>query len=169
MELINPSFKWYVIYTSARAESKVAERLSLANIQIFYPTLRKLKQWSDRKKWIEEPLFRSYLFVLINEKQYFEVLNTPGVVKYVSFGGKAAIVSQREIDQLKLLIEGASDLEVIDDFMQPGELVELIAGPMMGLKGELVEFRGNSKMAVRVDYLEKSVLFSVPKNYIRKL
>lgn len=163
------NYLWYVIYTSARAESKVAERLSLANVQIFYPTLRKLKQWSDRKKWIEEPLFRSYLFVLINEKQYFEVLNTPGVVKYVSFGGKAAIVSQREIDQLKLLIEGASDLEVIDDFMQPGELVELIAGPMMGLKGELVEFRGNSKMAVRVDYLEKSVLFSVPKNYIRKL
>lgn len=163
------NYLWYVIYTSARAESKVAERLSLANIQIFYPTLRKLKQWSDRKKLIEEPLFRSYLFVLINEKQYFEVLNTPGVVKYVSFGGKAAIVSQREIDQLKLLIEGASDLEVIDDFMQPGELVELIAGPMMGLKGELVEFRGNSKMAVRVDYLEKSVLFSVPKNYVRKL
>ncbi len=160
---------WYVIYTSARAESKVAERLSLSNIPYFYPTLRKLKQWSDRKKWIEEPLFRSYLFVYINEKQYYEVLNIPGVVKYVSFGGKAAIVSPKEIEQLKLLIEGASDLEVIDDLLLAGETVELIAGPMMGLKGELVEFRGNSKIAVRVDYLEKSILFNVPKNYIRKV
>jgi transcriptional antiterminator RfaH len=79
-------------------------------IDAYLPLQKKLKVWSDRKKWVEEPLIRSYVFVRVCEREYYEVLNIQGVVKYVTFNSKAAPIPDWQIDAMKKVV--ASDLPV---------------------------------------------------------
>ena len=81
------TFHWYAVYTKPRNEKKLAERLNGKGIEAYLPMRRTLKQWSDRKKMVDEPLISSYVFVNVLQEHYFEVLNTPGAVKYIWFCG----------------------------------------------------------------------------------
>lgn len=160
-------FLWYAIYTAPKAEKKVAERLQEKHIEVYLPLRRELKQWSDRKKWVDEPVFRSYLFVRIEEKDYFNVLNTLGVVKYVSFGGKAAVIPDRQIDTLKRLMLENIDFEVAEAHIPRGSPIRVNAGPMIGLYGELVEYHNDSRVVIRIDYISQAILVNIPLAYIQ--
>ena len=158
---------WYAIYTKSRSEKKVHQELSFKEIEAYLPLHKRLKQWSDRKKWVEEPLIRSYVFVRITEKEYFNVLNTPGVVCYVTFGGKAAPIRDEQIDTLRRLLTTDTELELVSENLQPGDPVEITAGHLLGLGGELVEYRGNKKVVIRLEQLQHSLLLTIPLAWIR--
>ncbi len=155
---------WHAIYVHSRAEKKVHNELMLKGIESFLPLQRKLRQWSDRKKWVELPLISGYVFVHITRKHYDMVLQTDNVMQYIRFEGKAAIIRDQDIETLKRML-GQSDLEVeiTREDLQPGMQVEIIAGPMMGIKGELVSFRGNNKVALRIPPLGFTVLVESPE------
>lgn len=148
---------WYAIYTSPRAEKKVHAELVNKGITVYLPLLRTLKRWSDRKKWVEEPLFRSYIFVNINQGRYFDVLNTPGVVRYITFEGKAVPVPEKQIDAIRYYLSEDSETEVPlssgKNEFAPGTLVEVTRGPLKGLTGELFDFKGHQKVRVKIDAL----------------
>ena len=82
---IKENKKWYAIYVKSTNEKKVFKTLDDIGIESFLPLITKMKQWSDRRKKVEEPLFRSYLFVNITLSDYYKVLNVNGVVKFISF------------------------------------------------------------------------------------
>ncbi|MCD6353930.1 MAG: UpxY family transcription antiterminator [Prolixibacteraceae bacterium] len=131
---------WYVIYTRSRAEKKVYTELTSKNIECFLPLQKKLRQWKDRKKWVEMPLISGYCFVHISRKEYDSVLQTNNVVCYVTFEGKAAIVPDRQIDYLRQMLKQFDfEVAVTHENFKPGKKVEIIAGTMVGLRGELVE------------------------------
>ncbi|TNE79911.1 MAG: UpxY family transcription antiterminator [Bacteroidetes bacterium] len=161
--------KWYALYTSPRAEKKVSARLDERRIEHYLPMQRTLKQWSDRKKWVEEPLFKSYLFVKITEADYYDVLNLSGVVKYVSFGGKAATVPDRQIETIKRLLSEEVPLEVSYERLQTGAPVEVVAGPLMGTLGELISYRGDKRLAVKIHTIDTTLLVSIPENFIEPI
>src|ERR1700749_5016142 len=98
------ALKWYPVYTHAKAEKKAAQSLEGKGIETYLPLRRQLKQWSDRKKWVEEPLIKSYLFVRIAEHDQTEVLMTRGIARFIYFGGKIASMPASQIDNLKLLM-----------------------------------------------------------------
>lgn len=161
--------KWYAIYTSPRAEKKVAERLEKMGIENYLPLFKQLKKWSDRKKWVEEPLFKSYLFVKVSTAEYYKVLNTHGVVRYITFGGKAIPVQESDLEVIKkLLIEYPDELEAVEN-LEKGTPIEIIAGPMMGVTGELVDYRGEKRASIRVEYINQSILISIPSGFIAPL
>ncbi len=137
--------KWYAVYTRAKAEMKVEYLLNRIGIENYLPLQKVLRQWSDRKKWINEPLLRGYIFVRIsNDKEYLDVLSTDHVVKFVRFEGQAAIIPDKQIENIKLLLTSGEELEVsIEDFT-PGDSVKVVAGSLRGLEGVLVEKRGKS-------------------------
>ncbi|MDT0651627.1 UpxY family transcription antiterminator, partial [Autumnicola edwardsiae] len=89
--------QWYVLYTKPKWELKVYENLQKKDIKAYCPTVTEVKQWSDRKKKITAPLFRSYIFVYLAEKERSEVFEVPGVVRYLYWLGKPAIVRDVEI------------------------------------------------------------------------
>jgi transcription antitermination factor NusG len=159
---------WFAIYTKSRFEKKVYSLLSEQSIEAYLPLHKKLRQWSDRKKWIEEPLISSYVFVRISEKEYFRVLNTPGVVCYVCFSGKAAPIRDSQIDTLKRILATDTELELSIDKLQPGEPVEIAAGRLLGIHGELVEYKGNKKVVVKIGETGHSLLLTIPANYLRR-
>jgi len=154
---------WHAIYVHSRAEKKVHGELTRLGIESFLPLQRRLRQWSDRKKWVEMPLISGYVFVHITRKEYDTVLQIDNVMQYVRFEGKAAVIRDQDIEILKRML-GQSDLEVeiTSEELLPGMLVEIITGPMMGIRGELVSFRGNNKVALRIPPLGFTVLVESP-------
>lgn len=132
------------------------------------PIQRTLKQWSDRKKWVEEPLFRSYLFVHISPGQYFDVLNTPHVVRYVTFEGKAVPIPPRQIDAIRYyLSETEMNPEEKDiQSLEPGSPVEITRGALKGLQGQLVEFRGQKKVRIEIEALGQFLNLNISLNDI---
>lgn len=162
-ELPQFPYHWHAIYVHSRAEKKVFTELTMKGIEAFLPLQRKLRQWSDRKKWVEMPLISGYVFVRISRKEYDTVLQTDLVMQYVRFEGKAAIIRDQDIETLKRML-GQSDLnvEVTSEELQPGSQVEIVSGPMLGVRGELVSYRGNNKVALRIPPLGFTVLVESP-------
>lgn len=158
---------WYAVYTKSRAEKKLFQLLSGKNIDSFLPLKKELRQRSDRKKWIETPLLSSYLFVHISHQEYFDVLNTPGAVKYVSFEGKAVPIPDEQIATLKRFTQNEpEDLQVYYGHLDPGEYVEVVSGPLRGIKGEVLEMRGKYRILLRFDTLGCCVHAEVAANGI---
>ncbi|HET8753747.1 MAG TPA: UpxY family transcription antiterminator, partial [Salinimicrobium sp.] len=92
---------WYVLYTKPRHEKKVAVALEKMDVEVFCPMITEVRQWSDRKKKLQVPLFKSYVFVNIEEKERHEILTVSGVVRYLFWLGKPAIVRDVEIQTLR--------------------------------------------------------------------
>lgn len=159
---------WVAAYTKPRNEKKVLERLIQANVEAYLPLLRTIKQWSDRKKWIEEPLLRSYIFVRITEREYYNVLAIPGMVRYVIFDGKAAPIPDNQIDALKMLMGLQLETEITEDELFPGQMIEIMGGQLAGFKGELIRHNGKRKVVVRLEHISHSILVTLPKGFVVK-
>lgn len=160
------SIKWYPVYTHPRAEKKACQALITKGIEAYLPLQRQLKQWSDRKKWVEEPFIKSYLFVRIKENQQTEVLMTTGIARFLYFSGKIASMPDRQINELKLLIASPYELEVTEQFLQPGEPIIIKAGPLKGLKGEIIAYRTQKQLALRLENLGYSIIVHVSASLI---
>ncbi len=153
--------RWYAAYTKSRNEKKVLTRLTESGFEAYLPILRKRKQWSDRLKWIEEPLIKSYIFIRVNESEYYDAINIPGLVCYVTFEGKAAPIPDRQIDTLKMLLQQGAEMEVSNERFEPGQKVIVIAGTLIGMQGEMVEYRGRKKVLIRLGTTGTNLLVTV--------
>jgi transcription antitermination factor NusG len=161
---------WYVIYTRSRAEKKVLQELTIKNIECFLPLQKVLRQWKDRKKWVEIPLMSGYCFVNISRAEYDDVLRTYNVVCYVTFEGKAAVVPENQIDALKqMLIQNDFEVSVSQENFKPGKKVEIIEGAMIGLQGELIEARGKNKFMLRLVQINNTFLVEIPASHLSLL
>ena len=159
---------WYAIYTKSNFEKKIYKKLIETSIETYLPLRTHLKQWSDRKKKVEEPLIRSYLFVRITERDYSNVLQVPGVVKFISFSDKPITIPDYQIDIMKRLLADGTDVEVSSENFEPGDPIEIVAGKLMGLTGELIESKGHKKVIIRIDQLDRSLLINISSGFIRK-
>jgi transcriptional antiterminator RfaH len=156
------SKNWYAIYTKARNEKKVAELLTRDGISNYLPLMKRIKVWSDRKKKVEEPLFTSYVFVYITEKEHLKVLQVPGVVRYISFEGKKVTIRPEQIEAIKKFVEtGEEFVENEADFI-PGKRVKVFRGALKGLEGRLVEILGKQRVKVEIDAIGQSVYIKIP-------
>lgn len=161
--------KWYAIYTKSRTEKLVAKELSKSNIEYYLPLHKTLKQWSDRRKWIEEPLFKSYIFVHIDlAKDYLNVLQKDHVVCFIKFSGQAVPIPGEEIEQVKSIIGSGYPVKAdVKDFSK-GDAIIVAHGPLKGLEGELINFKGKQKVLVNLDLIEKNIMIDIPAGYIKK-
>ena len=158
---------WYVVYTRSRAEKKVREELIFNNIECFLPLQKKLRQWKDRKKWVEMPLMSGYCFVHISRIEYDKVLQITNVVCYVAFEGKAAVIPTQQIDFLKqMLKQNDFDVSVSQETFKLGKKVEIIEGPLIGMRGELIETRGKNRFILRLNQINNTFVIEIPANQI---
>ncbi len=162
--------QWQVVYTRSRTEKKVLAELEYKNIECFLPLQKKLRQWKDRKKWVEIPLISGYCFVHISRFEYDEVLKTDNVVCYITFEGKAAIIPGSQIDALKqMLKQNDFEVSVSQENFEPGKRVEIIEGPLIGLRGELVKARGKNKFILRLTQINSTFTIEIPSAQISLL
>ena len=152
---------WYAVYTKSRYEKRLAELLNEKGIEAYVPLRKVVRQWSDRKKLVAEPLIRSYCFVRPGPGDYHEVLNTDGAVRYVWFSGKAAPIPNKQIDILKVLTGSDVDVEVLPGSFLKGSPVRVNAGPLAGVIGELVEIQGRHRVLIKIDHLDQVLTISI--------
>ena len=163
--------RWYAVYVKSRYEKKTSKLLEDKNIETYLPLIGRLKQWSDRKKKVEEPLFKSYLFVRSDLKNYYEILNTPGIVKFVTFEGKPVPVPENQLVAVKEYIgeyDGEDDLELLQN-LEEGQMVEIVYGQMKGLIGRLVEMRGRQRLIVNIEAVGQDLPINVSRSQVRSL
>ncbi len=164
------SKNWYVVRTRARSEKKVYSELTSREISCFLPMQRKLRQWKDRKKWVNLPLITGYCFVCISKNEYNRVLQTDNVVSFITFEGKAAVVPSIQIEQLKLmLMQSAFEVEAINENIEPGQKVEIVKGPLIGLEGEFVKCKSKNRFILRVEHINSLFSVELPSDYVTLL
>ena len=137
---------WFVIYTKSRIEKKVAELLQKNGVEVFCPLVKLKKNWSDRSKIVETPLFNSYVFVNVSEKDRNVVFNVPGVIRYVFWLKKPAVARDSEIESLKAVLNDTMDSFSIENY-QIGDTVKISEGVFKGLDG-VIEKQSNTKLHV---------------------
>lgn len=119
---------WYVLYTKPKWEKKVAERLTQIGVECYCPMFTKVQQWSDRKKKIEVPLFNSYVFVQLSDMDRNIVFTVPGVIRYLFWLGKPAVVRDEEINSIKTSLKAADIIDVSVSSIQVGDRIKLESG-----------------------------------------
>ncbi len=162
------SKKWFALYTKSRAEKKVHQALIDKSICCYLPLEKKLKLWSDRKKWVEEPFIRSYIFIHVEESELQKALNTPGVVTVIRFGGKPASVREEHIKMIESILSSEEEYELSAGHFEPGEKVEVIRGSLKGLFGELIYHLNKYKVLIRIESINQNILVRLNPSFLKK-
>ena len=160
--------RWLAIYTRPRWEKKVNGLLIQKGIESYCPLNKVRRKWSDRIKTIEEPLFKSYVFVRISDEERSNVRMTSGVVNFVYWDGKPAIIKEKEIQTIRRFLDEYENVNVVKMEFQPDTRVRVISGPMMDQEGKVIEVK-NKTAKVCIDslgymliaYIDKSKLINV--------
>ncbi len=167
--MIDQLYRWYPVYTKSRAEKKAHLELQKKGIKTYLPLKKEWKQWSDRKKLVEEPLFKSYLFVNISNKEYAEVLMTAGISRFVYFSSQIASMPDKQMEDLQLLLASGEELELIEYALSPGERVIVNAGPFKGMIGELVSIKHKKSLVLKLENLGYAIQVKTSMAYIKPL
>lgn len=164
----NAERHWRVFYTRARAEKACETRLRDHGVEVLCPKQKVVRQWSDRKKEVVEPLFRNYLFAHVDERERLQVLRTNGIVRCVHFHGEPAVLRPEVVADLQKAQSAPDRLSVVDLRPPVGTTVTIVDGPMglHGLTGELCEHRGQTSVLVRVEMLRQAVRVQVPGDWV---
>lgn len=136
--------KWYAVYTRPRWEKKVAELLIKRKIENFCPLNKVVRQWADRKKTISEPLFTSYVFVHASEEEHLSIKQTDGIINFVYWLGKPALIKSEEIDAIKYFLQEYSDIKLERINVNVADKVRITDGPLMNMEGNVLEVNNKS-------------------------
>jgi transcription antitermination factor NusG len=133
---------WYAVYTKPRWEKKVHARLLERGIESYCPLNKVRKQWSDRVKLVEEPLFKSYVFVHISPDEESWVRMVDGVLNFVYWQGKPALVKDREIENIKRFLNDFEQINVQYIALKPSNHVQVLMGGLMDKQGTVSRVKG---------------------------
>jgi transcriptional antiterminator RfaH len=139
---------WYVVYTKPKWEKKTASKLNEIGINAYCPLISKVSQWTDRKKTIQVALFNSYIFVQIEEQNRNEIFKITGVVRYLFWLGKPAIVKDSEIDAIQNWLSNPSVFNVVVEKWQKGDKITLESGPFKTQSAVVQEVKQNYYLLV---------------------
>tara|TARA_Y100000591_G_C21593096_1_gene574194 strand:- start:224 stop:724 length:501 start_codon:yes stop_codon:yes gene_type:complete len=157
--------RWIAVYTKPRHEKTVQRKLDDNGFEVYLPMLRKRQQWSDRKRWVDFPLFRSYVFVCTHKENHMEILQTPSIISIVKFGKKIAYIEDKTINSIKQIIEGGFIPETTNYFIN-GDPVKIKHGPLKGITGEVVRIDKNNCLIIRIDTIKLSISIKIEKKFL---
>ena len=166
--MTNDNAQWYALYTKPRWEKKVAKLLEEQGIENYCPINKVTRQWSDRKKVVLEPVFKSYVFVKIAESNKWELKKISGVLNFVYWLGKPAPIREEEIMTIKKFLNEFSDVEVTNLSLEVNSVVRIKNGVLMNYQGILVELIGN-KARVRIESMGIQLSAQFDKNNLEHL
>jgi transcription antitermination factor NusG len=153
-------YPWFALQVRSRHESCVADYLNGQGYEWFLPLYKSRKRWSDRIKEVESPLFPGYLFCRFNQHDRLPILKTPGVIQIVGFNRVPAVVEESEISALQTLMAAGVPNHPCA-FLELGDKVRIESGPLRGLEGILMDFKGHHRLVLSVTLLQRSVAVEI--------
>jgi transcription antitermination factor NusG len=155
--------QWFALYTQPRKEKVLDSELKKRGIESFLPLKKSLRQWKDRKKLVEIPLFPSYIFVNVDDNKLYEIVQVTGAVRFIYFEGKPVPVPQEQIDSIKILLEREIEFELQRNNVRVGDRVQIREGRFAGLTGVIRNERKKTMFAVIIDALQVNMTIEVDK------
>jgi len=153
---------WFALYTKPRSEFKAREQLALLEVEHYLPTYTTMKQWSDRKKKITEPLIRGYIFIYASEQERLASVEQPSIVRCIFDCGHPASIPDWQIDNVRKLLTQDSELIVYNGIV-PGTKVKIKNGPFEGVVGIVTDTEKGKSISISIDLLNRSVITRVPQ------
>ncbi len=157
--------QWYALYLRSRYEKKVHAELQKKNIETFLPLVEEMHIWSDRKKIIQEPLFRGYIFVKTDLRDKASILMTDGVVRFVGIHYKPSSIPDLQINWLRRIVDESIEMRH-EQYLNIGERVRVNAGPLIGIEGIISRMHGVSRVLISIAAIEQSVSIQMPTDYL---
>jgi transcription antitermination factor NusG len=152
---------WFALYTKPRNEFKAEQQLTTVDITNYLPTVTLLKQWSDRKKKVTEPLLRGYIFIYANEEERLISLEQQSIVRCVFDVGRPARIPDWQIDNLRTMLDTKADV-IVHKGIVPGAKVIIKDGPFDGIIGTVVQGETGKSISVAIYLLNRSVIARLP-------
>lgn len=169
MEQHLPDTKWHVLYTRPKFEKKISKEMDYLDFENYLPLRSVIRLWSDRIKKIEEPLFASYIFVKTDLRKGVNLLQIPGVVKFVTMEGRPATISASEIDRIRLIEAEGSDIQQ-ESYYSEGDAVMVKQGVFAGMEGVLVKnINKQGRFLIRLPLLKQAISVDISVDDLIKI
>lgn len=163
--------RWFALYVWPRAEKKVFASLQSMGFEAYLPLITEIHQWSDRRKKVEVPLLRSYVFVFSSPQDHFNILDINGVLRFVSFENRPVVVPENQIFGIKKYIEEyegkTEDMETV--LLKEGQMVRIIQGPLRGLTGRLVSEKNKRHLIVYIETVGQYLPINIVRTKVEPL
>lgn len=149
--------RWYVAQTLARHEKRTADLLRRRDIENFLPLYESVRRWKDRRVRLQLPLFPGYIFVRMLFQERMRVLEIPSVVRFVGFGGSSSTLPDHELEALRNSLSRQLRVKP-HPYLTIGRRVRVMRGPLEGLEGVLVRRKGQFRLILSVDLIQRSII-----------
>lgn len=162
---------WHAVFTASRAEKKVRERLEEEGVECFLPVQTVVRQWTYRKSRVVVPVIAGMVFVRVTRGEQVKVLQTKGVVAFLRLrgGNGPAVIPDKQMEAFRFLLDFSEEaVEMVNEDIAVGDFVQVVKGPLKGLEGELVKFKGGTKVAVRIDFLGCAMV-DIPASFVERV
>jgi transcriptional antiterminator NusG len=154
--------KWLVFYTKSRHEKKSKEFLIKRGFEVFLPMQKVMRQWSDRKKKVEVPLFNSYIFVHETEDRIPQILQAPGISWNIRYNGKPAVLRPKELNIIQRFLSSGLFIETcLTPSVGVGDEVEVMDGALKGLRGSIIHSSAGDKFSVLLESIQQNIIVTV--------
>lgn len=161
------SAHWYAVQVRSNHECVASGNLISRNVEVFLPTYTVQRQWSDRVKQMELPLFPGYMFCRIVPEKRRLILTAPGVVGILSCGKVPLAVPEEEVEAVRRVVR--SKLNYSPSTFSPGERVRIHEGPLSGIEGTLLEVRQQSRVLISVSTVQRAVSVEIDRRWVRSI
>jgi transcription antitermination factor NusG len=159
---------WFALYTRSRAEKHLAQELSQDGYEVYLPLIKTRRQWKDRKKWVEVPLFHSYIFIRMSRMDYFKIIRYNNAVCFIKFDNELADIPEWQINNLKILINSREKFDQSSTKPELGERVSVQMGALKGLVGNVIEHRGSNKVVIRIDTIDQNLIVDIDPAFLQR-
>ncbi len=169
---MNMEQSWFALLTKSNFENVVCERIFKKNIEIFLPTIKTKSRQRNKKIMIDRPLFPGYVFVKssVNPQTYLNILKTPGAVRLLGTKGTPVPIPETQIESLKILTKSDNDIVTGDSRkLKKGTPVMITSGPMIGVKGLFIKYKGKNRVIIDIDSLKQFAGIEVMKDCVEKV
>lgn len=159
---------WYIYYTYPKVERILRDYFNKANFEVFLPLHKVKRQWSDRVKVLEVPLFTNYIFIKSDKHDIYNIIKHPKIIKYVAFGGCPAYLKEDELCLIKKITNNCHNIE-IDPTIRTGDMVKIKSGSLKGLTGILLEKKGSKRFGIRIYELNQTLSIEINIDLLEKV
>lgn len=162
--------KWFVFYTKSRAEKKTLEYLQKFGFEAWLPMHKVVRQWSDRKKKLEVPLFNSYIFVKDIEANIQEIVKVPGISWNIRHNERPAILRESELQTIQRFLASGLTIEIgSSQNLEKGDKVQVMDGPLKGVVGFLSGAFNEQKFTIEMETIDQVMKVNVDKGLLKKI
>jgi len=155
--MVDKDYRWYILFVRTNHEFKVQKHIDRIGITNYLPVRKILSQWSDRKKWIDHPMFPGYIFIRVSCREFFSALNHFSIICYVSFGNEPAVIND-EIIMVIRRIE-SNYIECVDEIecFSCADNIKIVSGPLKGIEGIISRIDNNNFFVTEIPEINHSI------------